>query len=242
MTRQRTLRGRYEAWHRNLDVNEGANEPWHRLVKVHLEPGRDLVGRRVLEIGCGRGGFTCWLARHPARPVVLVAADIAATAIEKGRAFALQEKLSWIAWEVCDIHAICHPDSSFDTVISCETVEHVHDPRRTLREISRVLKPGGRLFLSVPNYCGSMGLYRAYLMLRGRKYTEVGQPINRLTLLPVTRRWIKRAGLQIACIDAVGHYLPLPGRPPIELASLNDPRRVMRWLGLHSVIVAVKPY
>src|SRR5262249_27760351 len=82
-----------------------------------------------------------------------------------------------------------------DTVISCETIEHVPDPSRAVAELAQVLKPGGRLFLTTPNYFGPFGLYRAYLRLRRRRFTEVGQPINQLTLLPRTLRWIRRAGL-----------------------------------------------
>lgn len=44
-----------------------------------------------------------------------------------------------------------YPDASFDTVISFETLEHVEDPQALLREFHRVLTPGGRVIVSVPN-------------------------------------------------------------------------------------------
>lgn len=44
------------------------------------------------------------------------------------------------------------PDASVDVVASFHTFEHVHSVERTLREIRRVLAPGGRLFAQVPNY------------------------------------------------------------------------------------------
>lgn len=231
----------YESWHGRLGVNGENDTPWHQLVKKHLQPSRDLAGKRLLEIGCGRGGFVCWLASQQRRPLGIIGADFALTAIQKGQAFAAQHGLSGIAWEVCDILAISHRDASFDTVISCETIEHVSDPRKALCEVARVLKPGGRLLLTMPNYLGMLGLYRVYLRLRGRIYTENGQPINNFVLLPLTLAWVARAGLRVKAIDAVGHYLPFPGRPPIELPILNYPRVLMRWLALHSLIVAEKP-
>lgn len=47
------------------------------------------------------------------------------------------------------LHA--YPDASFDTVISFETLEHVADPQGLLKEFERVLTPGGRVIVSVPN-------------------------------------------------------------------------------------------
>ncbi|MCI0400647.1 MAG: class I SAM-dependent methyltransferase [Gammaproteobacteria bacterium] len=229
----------YEAWHDRLAVDSETDTPWHRLVKQHLQP-RDVDGKRCLEIGCGRGGFACWLASQQERPSEIVASDFAVTALEKGRTFAADHGISGIVWEQGDIQAIDHPAASFDTVISCETIEHVPDPRKALCELARVLKPGGRLFLTTPNYLGTLGIYRIYLRLRGRIFTEEGQPTNNFMLLPLAWAWVARTGLCVRTIDAVGHYLPFPGRPPIEMRALNNPRMLMRWLGLHSLIVAEK--
>lgn len=232
-------RARYERWHDRFAVDASVETPWHALILEHLGPA-DLAGKRVLEIACGRGGLACRLAGQPLRPACLVAADFSQAAVAKGKAFAATHHVSGIHWELSDIQKIGHADASFDTVISCETIEHVPDPRSALRELTRVLKPGGRLLLTTPNYLGSLGLYRLYLRLRGRRYSEEGQPINRFMLLPLTVARVKRAGLRVTAIDAVGHYLLWPGRPPIEVPRLNDPRVLMRWFGLHSLVVAEK--
>ncbi len=231
----------YEEWHERFGVDAESDAPWHRLVKAHLDARRDLAGRAVLEIGCGRGGFACWLASRRPGPARLVAADFARSAIAKGIEYAAARGLDQIAWEVADIQAIAHPEASFDTVISCETVEHVPAPRRAISELARVLRPGGRLFLTTPNYLGTMGLYRGYMRLTGRKFTEEGQPINNFMLLPRVSVWVARAGLRVRAVDAVGHYLPLPGRPPVRLRALDGARPLTRWLGLHSLVVAEKP-
>jgi SAM-dependent methyltransferase len=141
---------------------------------------------------------------------------------------------------VADIERIPFGPATFDTVISCETIEHLRQPVAALRELHRVMCPGGRLLLTTPNYLGPFGLYRAYLRLRGRRYSEGGQPICRLTLLPRTVFWLRRAGFRIASVDGVGHYVLRPGRLPSEPALL---RRLERWLwplALHSIVVAVK--
>jgi len=236
-----SVRRAYDAWHERYGVDAQSEAPWHRLVKQHLDTPRDTRARRVLEIGSGRGGFACWLAGHEDKPAMLVAGDFARTAVHKGRAFTHAQGVTGIRWVIGDIQTVPHPDDTFDTIVSCETIEHVPDPWRALRELARVLRPGGRLYLTTPNYLGTMGLYRMYLRLTGRRFTEEGQPINHPVVLPRTVVWVRRAGLQVLTVDAVGHYLPFPGRPPIEISTLNRPRWLMRWLGLHSLVVAVKP-
>jgi 2-polyprenyl-3-methyl-5-hydroxy-6-metoxy-1,4-benzoquinol methylase len=229
----------YDQWHAAIDVDVDAKTPWYDLVRRQLDPQRDLAGRRVLEIGCGRGGFSCWLAMRPAPPAEMVATDYSSVAVEKGRAYARSAGINGITWRTGDIQNIDQPDASFDTVISCETIEHVPDPAKAVRELGRVLKPGGRLFLTTPNYMGTYGLYRGYLRLTGRRFTEVGQPINQFTMLPRTLYWLRRAGLRTSVISGEGHYVMIPGRNPHRLRFLD--RELLKWVALHVVVVATKP-
>jgi 2-polyprenyl-3-methyl-5-hydroxy-6-metoxy-1,4-benzoquinol methylase len=228
----------YEGWHDALEV-DSADAPWHQLLKVELAAA-GLAGKRILEIGCGRGGFACWMASQNPRPAEVVATDFSQTAVDKGRDFATQKGITGITWATGDIQAIAHPDNSFDIVISCETIEHVPDPAKAVKELGRVLKKDGLLLLTTPNYFNTTGLYRLYLPLVGRKFTEGGQPINNFMLLPRTRAMVKAAGCRIEKTDGIVHSLPVPGRPPIRFTFLDHARFLTRWTGLHSMIVAKK--
>jgi hypothetical protein len=42
-------------------------------------------------------------------------------------------------------------------------------------------------------------------------------------------------------VSATGHYLLLPGKPPVEIPWLRHPEKIMRWVAHHSIIVAEKP-
>jgi SAM-dependent methyltransferase len=229
----------YESWHQRLEREGEIETPWYRLVRARLTPDA-LRGRRVLEIGCGQGGFALWLRDQIGPDGWLVAADFAMSAVSRGAARAARVDGRPIHWIVADIQAIPHRSSSFDLVISSETIEHVARPADALRELAGVLRPGGQLILTFPNYLGPLGVYRGYLRLRGRRFTEVGQPVNRFLLSPAVKRWVRRAGLRLQTIDGVGHYLPFPGRRPIRIQSLDRWKRCSRWTGHHAMIVAEK--
>src|SRR4051812_46054746 len=72
------LRGTWDDWHSALEVDAGASSPWHQLVFDHLgEPSG-----RILEIACGRGGFSSELDRRM-QTGHLTAADYSVSAVEK---------------------------------------------------------------------------------------------------------------------------------------------------------------
>jgi 2-polyprenyl-3-methyl-5-hydroxy-6-metoxy-1,4-benzoquinol methylase len=235
MSDSRRTRCAYDAWHERVAGVPALDTPWHRLVRGALDVPRDLDGRRVLEIACGRGEFAEWCATH-ATPASLLAADFSMSAVTLARRRLNGRRA--VRFVQVDAQAIALPTESVDSVICCETIEHVPDPRRAVSELARVLRPGGRLFLTTPNYLGPIGAYRGYLRLSGRRFTEEGQPINHFLLAPRVRRWVRAAGLRVVVAETSGHYLPFPGRPPVLLAERT------RWLapfGLHALTVAEKP-
>ena len=72
---------------------------------------------------------------------------------------ALADRVNYVQ---ADAQNMSFDENSFDIVISCETIEHVPDPRAAVREMYRVAKPGGTLYLTTPNYLNFMGLYLIY--------------------------------------------------------------------------------
>lgn len=106
-----------------------------RRVARYLRPG---AGDRLLEVGCGRGWLTRRVQeRHPTTCGV----DVNPSSI----AHAVTRNLRRM-----DATALRFEDASFDHLYSFHTIEHIPDLRGALREMQRVLVPGGRVLLVYP--------------------------------------------------------------------------------------------
>lgn len=230
-------RSAYDDWHEHLADGGDPTSPWYRLVIQNCP--RDMTYMRVLEIGCGDGSLSCWLAEQKC-PQEVVGADFSSAAVRKASRLAERRGTKGVTWRTEDIQALSFDDGSFEMAISCETLEHVPEPKRGVSELYRILKPGGRLLVTTPNYLGPIGLYRGYLRVVGRRFTEVGQPINHFTFTQRTSFWLRSAGFVVDRSDAIGHYLPWPGRPAIEFPALSR-LHALKWAAHHSIVVAHKP-
>jgi SAM-dependent methyltransferase len=229
------LAAAYDVWHTRHPSGQG---PWYDLAKGVLTAQPELLAdRSVLEIGCGGGDFCVWMADRGASRVI--GEDVSKVAVAHS---ASQHSRPGLAFDVGDIENIAHPDESFDLVVSCETIEHVPTPRRAIAELARVLRPGGTLLLSAPNYLSLTGAHRTFRELTGRKWDEGGQPHVGWTLYPRTAAWLRDAGMTIVSTNGDGWYVPVPRRPGGIV--LNPPAWLRRWVklaALHVLIQARKP-
>jgi SAM-dependent methyltransferase len=100
---------------------------------------------RVADIGCGPGVFTRYLC---GRATHVFAADIDEAAL--GRVKARHRGNKNLHCVVTNVDRLPFADGGLDTVLLLEVLEHLVDDVAEIREIHRVLAPGGRLVLSVP--------------------------------------------------------------------------------------------
>ncbi|MGD7006923.1 glycosyltransferase [Metabacillus sp. 84] len=101
----------------------------------------------VLEIGCANGDLSSVIAMHAEN---LFGLDIDPVAIEIARYNVYKNGLDNCYFELGDGTKLTYSDSSFDTVVLAEVLEHVPDPKPFIEEAVRVCKPGGTLLISVP--------------------------------------------------------------------------------------------
>jgi len=102
-------------------------------------------GKRVLDAACGTGYGARLLAQVADR---VTGIDISLTAINHARKKYPAVALDFIEG---DVIALPFQDSSFDVVVSFETVEHIKEYQKFIKECRRVLVPGGILICSTPN-------------------------------------------------------------------------------------------
>lgn len=101
-----------------------------------------LPGGTLVDVGCGTGGYLAEMRALGWRAIgVEPSPDAARTARERLGLDVREGTLEQAAL----------PAGSADVVTMRMVLEHVPDPRRTLAEVRRILRPGGRLLLSVPN-------------------------------------------------------------------------------------------
>lgn len=110
----------------------------------------DVRGKKVLDLGCGEGGYSRELAKRGAQ---LVSVDCSKKAIEYASNLAKEENLSIEHYirnsnDLFDIKS-----EQFDVVLCSMMLMDCEDFEGTLREVVRVLKPGGKLYASVLHPC-----------------------------------------------------------------------------------------
>ena len=117
----------------------------------HKKWGIDLdwfAGKTCLDAGCGGGRFVVALARLGAKEVQGIDITNAAVAVaeERIRERKLGDRAQVRQGSVLELP---FPDKYFDYVVSSGVIHHTPDPKKAFGELTRVLKPGGKLFLSV---------------------------------------------------------------------------------------------
>lgn len=111
-------------------------------------------GRRVLDVGCASGDLTFALALAGARTIGVDLTKGMVARAEARRRDApptLREAAARAAFLVADAERIPFPDGSFDLVTCIGVLEYVPDDAKGVRELFRVLKPGGRLVITAPH-------------------------------------------------------------------------------------------
>ncbi|MBQ4133077.1 MAG: class I SAM-dependent methyltransferase [Desulfovibrionaceae bacterium] len=116
-----------------------------------------------------------------------------------------------------DITNISFDDAFFDYIICVHVLEHIIDDLRAMRELFRVLAPGGKAFLSVPLYSE---LYEDYSITDPQEREKAfGQKdhVRKYDLKTFCAR-LKQAGFSVSTLDA--HYFPLPLREEALLRGI----------------------
>jgi cyclopropane-fatty-acyl-phospholipid synthase len=118
------------------------------MLRLTGERARLADGQRVLELGCGWGSLSLWMARRfPASRIVAVSNSASQRRFVSGRALALG--LSNLEVVTADMNDFEAPEPRFDRIVSVEMFEHMRNWSALLHRVRRWLADDGRVFLHV---------------------------------------------------------------------------------------------
>jgi ubiquinone/menaquinone biosynthesis C-methylase UbiE len=181
-------------------------------------------GMRLIDCGCGPGSITVDLARAVA-PGEAIGIDLRTDALTQARKLASERGIANVAFHAASVYHLPYPDCSFDAAFACAVLQHLAAPLAALKEMLRVLKPGGVIGIAdgsstITFRYPTNPLLQAWDKLRGleREY-NTGRPYDALAL----RALLHEAGF--ARTRASGTLATEVGPPA---GSLEETRRVAR--------------
>ncbi len=175
------------------------------LMRHVVRVGR-MNGARVLDVGCGFGWQAVAVAlighaRVVANDIRPTMTNVLTQRVEAIRKAGVNVDVTALCADICAANL---PASSFDAILCNQTIEHVHDLRRTFEECNRVLKPGGKaVFLDDNNALNPESLAEIEEMWKKRDSSQefiaelkAKRPIENADIEPfgvIRRRIILRA-------------------------------------------------
>jgi SAM-dependent methyltransferase len=195
----------------------------YRLVQPHL-PGH---GGVLLDYGCGNGAQTLWFAPHFDTVLGL---DIDRRYLGELAVVQQRRPVAPRAWPVCfDGGELPLRAASVDFVISFEVLQHGANARLALAELHRILRPGGRLAISVPNRWWIFETHGADL------------PLLRWNRVPLFSWLPKRlhdryAHARIYRRREIRRLLEAAGFEILQQAYVTAPMDVVRWAPLQRIL------
>jgi SAM-dependent methyltransferase len=146
----------YERYWRDGFWADNPYERW-KLERVRAHLGSVRRGARVLDVGCGDGRVLAELAPLGFRGCGL---DVSDHALEQARARGIEGKRADIDGGTLPVET-----GAFEVVLCLDVLEHLFAPEQLLREMARVVTPGGTLIAAVPN---GLNLFNRLSFLAGR--------------------------------------------------------------------------
>ncbi len=131
-----------QAWYR---WSPTLNEWLGKATETMLEMAGVSAGQRVLDVAAGAGEQTITTAKKVGETGYVLATDISSNILEFAQEMAKEAGMKNIETKVMDGENLTVPDSTFDAVISRVGLIYFPDQQRALKEMLRVLKPGGKV-------------------------------------------------------------------------------------------------
>jgi ubiquinone/menaquinone biosynthesis C-methylase UbiE len=121
---------------------------WARIGRRTIERLDLPVGATVLDVGCGTGASALPAAEKVGSRGRVLGVDLAERLLEIARQKAQRQGLANIEFERADMERLDYPDDRFDAIVSVFSIFFVSDMARQVRDLWRMLRPGGCLAIT----------------------------------------------------------------------------------------------
>jgi len=189
---------------------------WDRYGRRTVERLSLSPGSSVLDVGCGSGASAIPAAIKVGPRGRVVGIDLAERLLDIARSKSIAQKLHNVDFQRADMTAPGYPDASFDAVVSVFSIFFVADMAAQVRELWRVLRPGGKLAITTwgPRMFepGSQAFWSAVKESRPDLVATVS-PWERITSPQAVRALLSESGIEDADIAAED------GRQPLQSAE-----------------------
>lgn len=191
--------------HRAITQGPNIQRQWHLEKRSMLEWYFPVTeGQRVLDVGCGSGVIAAAMAQSGAR---VLAIDGNKDAINYGRSTFGSDNLEFRLGLVDELKL---PEASFDRIVCLEVLEHIYAAQgeALVASLGRLLKPGGKLLVTTPNYRGTWPFIEWLTDRIGpTARMEADQHVTHYTRRSLSSI-IGRAGLEIERMRTVSTFSP----------------------------------
>jgi SAM-dependent methyltransferase len=205
----------------------------HRYAKTHrvlLKAAGDLSGKRILDLGCSRGMLLERFRRYEGVELVGLELDPADRVEAEARGIHVDQFQINVFDDGQIAARVPYADDSFDVVIAAEIIEHIVDSAGFVREIHRIVRPGGAVFFSTPNILwwkyrvdALRGRYPDPLEHRLHYGTDFGHV--RIFTPALLHELVQEAGFEVVCVAGkrlgpISSLTRVPGRLAQRLDDL----------------------
>jgi ubiquinone/menaquinone biosynthesis C-methylase UbiE len=155
------------------------------------------VGAKILDVGCGTGASALPAAQEVGKNGFVVGVDLAARLLDRARAKASAASLDNVEFRVADMTALNYPDESFDAVVSVFSIFFVPDMEGLVRELWRMVRPGGKLAVTTWGPRIFEPAYSRWLIAVGKERPDLASAFNpwdRITDVVSVRKLLRDGG------------------------------------------------
>ncbi len=168
-------------------------------------------GEMALDVGCGTGNYTIELAK---RGLKVTGIDSSEEMMAWAREKAGKDGLN-IPFQVADAQMLPFLDNSFDLIVSNGLLCFLKEPEKTLMEMNRVLKPGGRLVVGVLNRWSPWALFRR---IKGVFKDTIYNQAHFISP-PELEGLLRDAGFEVKAVRTCLFFFPINKRLYLRLAE-----------------------